>query len=115
MLSCAAFQRALGLHLRGVGRLQGLAALVDDGFGDCTGLDQSQRTIELALGQFGLGARIGKLAVGLQRRRLKRTGIDDVEQIAGMDDRAVAELDAGDEAADPGRGSALLPPPRTGR
>src|SRR6266436_1352905 len=30
------------------------------------------------------------------------SGIDDVEQIAGMDDRAVTEFNAGDEAADAG-------------
>ena len=101
-IELGSLQRAFGLRLRGVRRLQGLAALVDDGFGDCTGLDQSQRAVEFALGQFRLGARIGKLAIGLQRDRLERTGIDDVKQIAVTDDRAVAELDAGDETADPG-------------
>src|SRR5258706_16227360 len=39
---------------------------------------------------------------GWQAHRLERTRIDDVKQIAGMDDRAVAKLDVGDEAADPG-------------
>src|SRR5258708_2885627 len=56
----------------------------------------------LALGQFGLGPRVGKLAIGLQRHRLERTGIYDVKQVAGTDEGAVAEFHAGDEAADAG-------------
>src|SRR5258708_21717949 len=51
----------------------------------------------LALGQFGLGSRVGKLAIGLQRHRLERTGIDDVKQVAGTDDGAVAEFHARSE------------------
>ena len=66
-------QRAFGDDLGGVRRLQGLAALVDDLFGDGAGLHQAQRAIELALGKLRLGARIGKLAVGL-RRPPPRTG-----------------------------------------
>ena len=48
-----------------------------------------------------LGARVGELAVGLLGDRLERAGIDQIEQVAGMDDVAVLELDTGDEAADP--------------
>ena len=108
MLSLAAFSSAFGLHLGGMRRLQGLAALIDDGFGDGTGLDQGQRAIEFAFGEFGLGARIGQLAVGLLGDRFERTGIDHVEQIAGLDEGAVAELDAVDEAADAGANLDLL-------
>ena len=61
-----------------------------------------QRAIELALGEFRLGARIRELAVGLLGDGLERTRIDDVEQIAGVHDGAVAKLDIGDGAADPG-------------
>src|SRR6266436_1805361 len=82
-----------------VNSMLSLAALVDDGFGDCAGLHQSQPAVEFAFGQFRLGARVRKLAIGLQRDRLERTGIDHVKQIAGMDDGAVAEFDIGDEAA----------------
>ena len=95
-------QRAFGLHLRGMRRLQGLAALVDDGFGNRAGLNQGQRAIEFTFCQFRLGARIGKLAIGLQRCRLERPGIDRVKQVALADDVTVAEFDAVDEAADPG-------------
>ena len=95
-------QRAFGHGLGGVRRLQGLAALVDDLFGDRTGLDQGQAAVEVALGELRLGARIGELAVGLLGDRLERAGIDHVKQVAGMDHVAVLELDIGDEAADPG-------------
>ena len=71
-------------------------------FGDRLGLIQGQRAVELALGEFGLGARIRELAVGLFGDRLEGAGIDDIEQVAGIDEGAVAELDIGDEAADPG-------------
>jgi hypothetical protein len=101
-------QRAFGLHLGGMRGLQGLAALVDAGFGDGAGRNQGQRALELALRQFRLGARIGQLAVGLQRDRLERTGIDDIEQVAGFDEVAVAELDGVDEAADAGTDLDLL-------
>ena len=107
-LSCAAFSAPSATRLGGVRRLQGLTALVDDLFGDRAGLDQVQAAIELALGKFDLGARIRKLAVGLLGDGLERAGIDDVEQIAGMDHVAVLELDAGDEAADPGADLDLL-------
>ena len=86
-------QRAFGLRLRGPCRLQGLAALVDDGVGDRLGHVQGQRAVEFASCQFRLGARIRELAVGLQRDGLERAGIDHIEQIAGPDDRAVAKLD----------------------
>ena len=62
--------------LGGLRRLQRLAPLVDDLFGDRTGLDQGQRAVELALGEFHLGARIRELAVGLLGDRLERAGID---------------------------------------
>ena len=95
-------QRAFGHGLGGVRRLQGLAALVDDLFGDRTGLDQGQAAVEFALGKLRLGARIRELAVRLLGDGLKRPGIDDVEKIAGIDEGAVTKLDAGDESADPG-------------
>ena len=53
-------QRAVGLRLGGPRRLQGLAALVDDGIRNRLGHVQGQRAIELAFGQFRLGARIGQ-------------------------------------------------------
>ena len=65
-------QRALGHGLGGVRRLQGLAALVDDLFGDGAGLDQRQAAVEFALGKLRLGARIRKLAVGLLGDGLER-------------------------------------------
>ena len=95
-------QRAFGLHFRGVCGLQGLAALVDNGFGNGAGLDQRQRTVEFAFCQLRLGARVRQLAVGLQGRRLERAGVDDVKQVAGTNDGAITELDAVDKAADPG-------------
>ena len=101
-------ERAFGLHLGGVGRLQGLAALVDDGIGHRLGLVQGQRAIEFALGQLRLGARVRQLAVGLLGDRLERTGIDHVKQIARLDDGAVAKFDDGDEAADAGANLDLL-------
>ena len=89
-------------------RLQGLAALVDDLFGDSTGLDQGQAAVELALGKLRLGARIRELAVGLLGDGLERPGIDHIEQIAGFDECAVTKLHAGDESADPGANLDLL-------
>ncbi len=71
-------------------------------FGDRLGLVQGQRAIKLALGEFGLGPRIGELAIGLFGDRLERSRIDDVKQIPGPDHRAIAKLDVGDGAADPG-------------
>ena len=49
-----------------------------------------------------------KLAVGLLGDRLERTGIDHVKQIARADDRAIAEFDTVDEAADAGANLNLL-------
>ena len=65
-------ERAFGLGFRCVRRLQGLAALIDDLFGDCTGRDQGQAAVEVALGEFCFRPRIGKLAVGLFSNRLER-------------------------------------------
>ena len=95
-------ERAFGLHLGGARRLQGLAALIDDGIRYRLGLVQGQGAVEFALGEFRLGARIGQLAVGLLGDRLERTGVDHVKQIARLDEGAVAKFDAGDEAADAG-------------
>ena len=83
MLSCAALQRAFGDRLGGVRRLQGLAALVDDLFGDSAGLDQVQAAVEVALGKLGLGARIRKLAVSLLRDGFEGAEIDHIEQVPG--------------------------------
>src|ERR1700730_1516397 len=88
-------QRAFGYGLGGVRRPQGLAALVDDLVGESAGLGQGQGAGELALGKLSLCARIRKLAVGLQGDRLERARVDHVKQVAGMDDGAVAKLDAG--------------------
>ena len=77
-------------------------------FGDGLGLVQGQGAVEFALGSFGFRARVGQLAVGLLGDRLERTGVDHVKQIAGPDDGAVAELDAGHEAADAGANLDLL-------
>ena len=71
-------EQAFGLRLRGFRRLQRLAALVDGGVRDVLGLIQRKRTVEFALGEFRLGARIRELAVGLLGNRFERTGIDDV-------------------------------------
>ena len=78
-------QRAFGHGLGGVRRLQRLAALVDDLFGDRAGLDQGQAAVELALGKLHLGAGIRKLAVGLLGDGFERAGIDQIEQIAGIE------------------------------
>jgi hypothetical protein len=101
-------ERAFGLHLGRVGRLQGLAALVDDGIGYGLGLVQGQGAIEFTLGQFGLGAGVRQLAVGLLRHRFERAGVDHVEQIAGFDDGAVAEFDRCHKATDAGANLDLL-------
>ena len=93
-------QCPLGLHLGRVRGLQGLATLVDDLLGDGTGLYQVETAIELALGQFDLGAGIRELAVGLLGHRLERARVDHVEQVALAHDRAVLELDRIDEAPD---------------
>ena len=73
-MSWAAFSAPSATDLRGVRRLQGLAPLVDDLFGDRAGLDQVQAAIELALGELHLGARIRKLAVRLLSDRLEGRG-----------------------------------------
>ena len=101
-------ERAFGLHFRGVRRLQGLAALVDDGIGHGLGLVQGQGAVEFALGEFRFRPRIRQLAVGLLGDRLERTGVDHVKQIARPDDGAVAKFDAGHEAADAGANLHLL-------
>jgi hypothetical protein len=95
-------QRTFGYGLGGVRRLQGLAALVDDLFGNSAGLDQAQAAIEVALGKLSLGTRIRKLAVGLLGDGFEGTGIDQIEQVPGMHHVAVLELDIGDEAAHAG-------------
>src|SRR3954447_13974923 len=101
-------ERAFGDGLGGVGGLQGLAALVDDLFRDCTGLHEDQTAIELAFGQLRLSARIGKLTVGLGRHRFERARVNDVEQVAGMHDVAVLELDVSNETANAGTDLNLL-------
>ena len=95
-------EQALGLGFRGLCCLQGLAALVDDLFGDGTGLDQVQAAVEFALGEFRLGARIRELTVRLLGDGFEGTGIDDIQKVAGPDESAVAKLDVGDEATDAG-------------
>jgi hypothetical protein len=82
--------------------LQGLAPLVDDGFGNGAGRHQGQRALELAPRQLRLGAGVRQLAVRLQRDRLEGTGVDDIEQVARFDEVAVFELDGVDKTADPG-------------
>ena len=94
-------QRAFGHDLGGVRSLQRLAALIDDLFGDCAGLDQVQAAVEVALGKLHLGTRVRKLAVGLRGDCFERAGVDQVKQVAGVNHVAVLEFDVGDEAADP--------------
>ena len=67
-----------------------------------------QRAIQLPLGKFHLGARIRELTVGLRGYRLERAGIDEVKQVAGVDEGAVPEFDTVDEAADAGANLNLL-------
>ncbi len=69
---------------------------------------QCQRAIQLAFGEFDLGARVRKLAIGLRGDRLERTCIDQIQEVARLDEGAVAELDVGDEAADAGANLNLL-------
>ena len=71
-------------------------------FRDVLGFDQRKRTVELALGEFRLGARIRELAIGLLGNCFEGAGIDNVQEVAGLDEGAVAEFDVGDEPADPG-------------
>src|SRR3954468_23202557 len=101
-------QRAFGLGLGGTRRLQRLTALIDDLFGDRTGLHEGQAALEIALGKLPLGARVGELPFGLQHDRLERARIDDVKQIASADDRTILELHTIDEAADAGTDLNLL-------
>ncbi len=101
-------QRAFGNSLGGVRCLQGLATLVDDLFGDSTGLDQGQAAIELALGKLRLRARIRELTVRLLGNGLKRPGIDNIEKIASFDEGTVTKLHTGDESADPSADLDLL-------
>ncbi len=77
-------------------------------FGYRLGLIQCQRTVELALAEFRLGARVRQLAVRLLGNRFKGPGIDDVQEVAGIDEGAVAKFDVGDESADPGANLNLL-------
>ncbi len=71
-------QRARGLHLRGLCGLQGLPALIDNGIRDRLGLIQGERAVEFTFCQFGLGARVRELAVGLLGDGFKGAGIDHV-------------------------------------
>ena len=95
LLGTQAHDRALWGAVRGA-----YATLIDELFGDRTGLDQGQPAIEVALGKLRLGARIRKLTVGLCRHRFEGAGIDEIKQVTGVDHVAVLELDIGDEAAD---------------
>src|SRR5690242_1914878 len=95
-------QRAVGLGLGGTRRLQLLAALIDDLFGDRAGLHEGQAALEIALGKLPFGARVGELPFGLQLNRLERTRIDDIKKIASVDRRTILELYTIDEAADAG-------------
>ena len=54
------------------------------------------------------GARVRQLAVCLQGNRLEWARIDDVKQVAGMHDSAVAKLERGDKDADAGADLHLL-------
>jgi hypothetical protein len=65
-------------------------------------LNQCKRTVEFALGEFGLGARVRELAIGLLGNGFERARIDDVQEVAGVDEGTIAEFDVGDEPADPG-------------
>jgi hypothetical protein len=91
-----------------VRRLQGLAALIDNLFGNSAGLDQGQAALEIALGKLRLGARIRELTVRLLGDGLKRPGVDNIEKIARFDECTVTKLHAGDESADPGANLDLL-------
>src|SRR3954467_15263086 len=93
-------QCTLGLRLSRMSRLQSLTALVDDLLRDRTSLNQGQATVEFTLRKLFLGPRVVELPLGLQRDRLKRAWIDDVKQIACMNDRTIRERDPVDEAAD---------------
>src|ERR1700755_559649 len=101
-------QRAFGLGLGGTRRLQSLTALIDDLFGDRAGLNEAAAAVAVALGKHPLGACVGELPLGLQHDRLERTRIDDVKQIASMDDRTILELYTVDETADAGTDLNLL-------
>ena len=102
-------QRAFGLHLGGVRRLQGLAALVDDGFGDGAGLDQGQARGRVRAWQAPpWRAHPTSWPSACTATASNGRGVDHVKQIAGVDDGAVAEFDAGDEAADAGADLDLL-------
>src|SRR4051812_41467667 len=93
-------QRALGLGLGGTRRLQRLTALIDGLFGHRAGLHEGQVAFEIALRKLPLGPRVGELTLGLERDRLERARIDDVKQIASVDDRTILELYTVYEAAD---------------
>src|SRR4051812_30181943 len=93
-------QCTLGLRLSRMSRLQRLTALVDDLLRDRASLNQGQAPVEFTLRKLFLGPRVVELTLGLQRDRLKRAWIDDVKQIACMNDRTIRERDPVDEAAD---------------
>src|ERR1700722_13668076 len=107
-IELSSLQRAFGHGLGGVRRLQGLAALIDNLFGNSTGLDQGQAALEIALGKLRLGARIRELTVRLLGNGFKRSGIDDIKKIAGIDECTVTKFHAGNEPADPGANLDLL-------
>src|SRR5437868_10344880 len=71
-------QRTLGLQLSGLGGLQRLPTLIDNGIRNRLGLIQCKRTVELTSGEFRLGAGVRELAIGLLRDGLKRASIDHV-------------------------------------
>src|SRR5581483_740438 len=76
--------------------------------GDRVVLHELQAAFEIAFGKLDLGACVGKLPLGLQRGRFERARIDDVEQIAAVDDRTILELYTIDEAAYAGTDVNLL-------
>ena len=95
-------QRTFGLHLRGLCRLQSLSTLIDNGVRDRLGLIQGQRAIEFTPSELRFGTRVRELAVRLQGDRFKGSGVDDIQEIAGIDESAVAKFDIRNESADPG-------------
>ncbi len=108
MIELGAFQRGFRLNDGGLGGLQRLPLLIDDGVSNVLALDQLERAIEVAFAEFDAGPRVGKLAVDLGGGSIIRAGVDEVEQVVLADDLAVAEADAGNEAADPGANVDLL-------
>ena len=101
-------QCAFGLRLSGTRRLQRLSTLIDELFGDRAGLHELKAAFKIALGKLDLGARVGKLPLSLQRDSLERARIDDVKQIAAVDDRTILELYTIDKATYAGTDLNLL-------